>query len=146
MNGNELQITVTQGNDGTVLSLSGRVSVDSSPMLRNRLLAVLRSEATPSVIVDLSKSPYVDCSGIATLIEALKVARNHSVALRLTGVQGRLKNLFEVTGVLSLFERSFHTTGSLTSTLCVNNSETSSPSTITVGAEKDSHLHEQDQW
>ena len=31
-------------------------------------------------------------------------------------------------------------------TLCVNNSETSSPSTITVGAEKDSHLHEQDQW
>ena len=30
--------------------------------------------------------------------------------------------------------------------LCVNNSETSSPSTITVGAEKDSHLHEQDQW
>jgi hypothetical protein len=31
-------------------------------------------------------------------------------------------------------------------TLCVNNSETSSPSTISVGAEKDSHLHEQDQW
>ncbi len=30
--------------------------------------------------------------------------------------------------------------------LCVNNSETSLPSTITVGAEKDSHLHEQDQW
>jgi hypothetical protein len=30
--------------------------------------------------------------------------------------------------------------------LCVNNSETSSPSTISVGAEKDSHLHEQDQW
>ena len=30
--------------------------------------------------------------------------------------------------------------------LCVNNSETSSLSTISVGAEKDSHLHEQDQW
>jgi hypothetical protein len=30
--------------------------------------------------------------------------------------------------------------------LRANISETSSPSTITVGAEKDSHLHEQDQW
>ena len=115
MNANELQIAVTQGDDATILSLSGRVSVDSSPMLRNRLLAVLRSKARPAVIVDLTKSPSVDCSGIATLIEALKIARNHNVALRLTGLQGRLKNLFEVTGVLSLFEGSSHTTGSSTS-------------------------------
>lgn len=58
-------------------------------MLRNRLLAVLRSEAGPAVIVDLTRTPYVDCSGIAILIEALKIARNRNVALRLTGLQGR---------------------------------------------------------
>jgi len=84
-------------------------------MLRNRLLALLRSEASPAVIVDLTKSPSVDCSGIATLVEALKIARNHNVAFRLTGLQGRLKNLFEVTGVLSLFEGSPYTTGPSTS-------------------------------
>ena len=112
MNGNELQIAVTQGDDATILSLSGRVSVDSSPTLRKRLLAVLRSEARRAVIVDLTQSPSIDCSGIATLVEALKIARNHSVALRLTGLQGRLRNLFAVTGVLSLFEASSHTTGS----------------------------------
>jgi anti-anti-sigma factor len=113
MNTNELQIAVTQGEDATTLSLSGRVSVDSSPILRNCLLAVLRSEARPrALIVDFTKSPYVDVSGIATLIEALKIARNHNIAFRLTGVQGRLKNLFEVAGVLSLFEASSHTTGS----------------------------------
>jgi len=115
MNANELQIAVTQSENATVLSLSGRVSVDSSPMLRNRLLAVLRSEARPAVIVDLTNTPSVDCSGIATLVEALKIARSHHVALRLTGLQGRLKNLFEVTGVLSLFEGSSYTTGPSTS-------------------------------
>jgi len=115
MNANELQIAVTQGDNAIILSLSGRVSVDSSPMLRNRLLTILRSEARPSVIVNLTKSPSVDCSGIATLIEALKVARNHKVALRLTGLHGRLKNLFEVTGVLCLFEGSSHAPGSSTS-------------------------------
>jgi anti-sigma B factor antagonist len=115
MNANELQVAVTQGDDATILSLSGRVSVDSSPTLRKRLLAVLRSEARPAVIVDLTKSPSVDCSGIATLVEALKIARNYNVALHLTGLQGRLKNLFEVTGVLSLFEGSSCTNGPSTS-------------------------------
>jgi anti-sigma B factor antagonist len=116
MNANELQIAVTQGDDATIVSLSGRVSVDSSPMLRHQLLSVLNSKSTTAmVVVDLSKAPYVDLSGIATLIEALKNARNHNVGLRLTGLQGRLKNLFEVSGVLSLFEGSSHTTGSSTS-------------------------------
>ncbi len=106
----ELQIVITQDEDATVLSLSGRVSVDSSPMLRKRLQTVLRSDS-PVVIVDLTKSPSVDCSGIATLVEALKIARYHHVALRLRGLQGRLKNLFEVTGVMSLFEESSTATG-----------------------------------
>jgi ATP-dependent DNA helicase RecQ len=43
-----------------------------------------------------------------------------------------------------IVEKNFSPQG--TAPLCVNNSETSSPSTISVGAEKDSHLHEQDQW
>ncbi len=112
MNGNELQIAVTQGEDGTILCLSGRVSVDSSPLLRSRLLAVLRSKQSLTVIVDLTKSSSVDCSGIATLIEALKVARNHNVDLRLTGLHGRLKNLFEISGVMSLFGGCSPTTAS----------------------------------
>ncbi len=106
MNANELQISVIQRDDATVVALSGRISVDSSPLLRNRLLALLRSEATPAVIVDLTASSSVDCSGIATLVEALKIARSHKLAVRLNGLQGRLKNLFAVTGVLSLFEES----------------------------------------
>ncbi len=112
MNATDLRIAVTQHDDATVLSLSGRVSVDSSPMLRKRLLAVLRSETRRAVMVDLTTSPSIDCSGIATLVEALKIARNHNVHLRLTGLQGRLKNLFEITGVLSLFEGRLLTDGS----------------------------------
>src|SRR5512138_3567430 len=106
MNSNELEIAVTQDEQATVLSLSGRVSVDSSPMLRDRLLRVLRSEARTAVTVDLSGSPSVDCSGIATLVEGLKIARQRNVVLQLTGLQGRVKKLFEVTGVLCLFEES----------------------------------------
>lgn len=56
------------------------------------------------MIIDLAKVTYIDSSGVATLIEGLKVARQRQAALRLVGLEGRLLHLFEATGVLSLFE------------------------------------------
>ncbi len=99
-----LEITVDSDEAGTVFRLRGRVTIDSSPALRDRLLAMLRGQAPTAVIFDLSEVPYIDSSGIATLIEGLKVARNRQIAFCLQGLQGRLLHLFEVTGVLTLFK------------------------------------------
>ena len=87
------------------MRLNGRLNIDSSPTLRDRLLEVLREPSAKTVIVDLARASYIDSSGIATLIEGLKVARNRQIELRLQGLQGRLLHLFETTGVLALFER-----------------------------------------
>ena len=63
-------------------------------------------QAPTAVIFDLTEVPYIDSSGIATLIEGLKIARNRQIAFCLQGLQGRLLHLFEVTGVLALFKAS----------------------------------------
>jgi anti-anti-sigma factor len=99
-----LQITVDRGEDGTLVRLSGRLSIDSSPALRERLLALLQAEPPETVIVDLRETPYIDLSGIATLIEALKIARDRSTTLRLQGLHDYLLHFLEVTGLLPLFE------------------------------------------
>ena len=99
-----LEITVDSDEAGTVFRLRGRVTIDSSPALRDRLLAMLRGQAPTALIFDLSEVPYIDSSGIATLIEGLKIARNRQTAFCLQGLQGRLLHLFEVTGVLTLFK------------------------------------------
>jgi len=99
-----LEITVDGYEEGTVFRLRGRVTIDSSPALRERLLAMLRGQPPTAVIFDLSEVPYIDSSGIATLIEGLKIARNRQTAFCLQGLQGRLLHLFEVTGVLALFK------------------------------------------
>jgi anti-sigma B factor antagonist len=102
---NNLTISVDQvGNDATV-RLSGRVDVDSSPDLRDRLRTLLSEEGLPqAVIVDLAGVSYIETSGIATLIEALRIARHHQIKFRLQGLSGAVLRLFEVTGVLALFE------------------------------------------
>jgi anti-sigma B factor antagonist len=78
-----LEINVDHGEEGALVRLNGRLSIDSSPALRERLLALLQSEPPEAVIVDLTEAPYIDLSGIATLIEALKIARNRGTTLRL---------------------------------------------------------------
>ena len=86
------------------MRLNGRLNIESSPLLRDRLLCLLRDSSVKTVIIDLAKVSYIDSSGIATLIESLKVARHRRVALQLKGLEGRFLHLLEVTGILALFE------------------------------------------
>jgi anti-sigma B factor antagonist len=102
-----LKISVDQVGKDAMVQLSGRVDVDSSPDLRDRLRTLLSEEALPqTVIVDLAGVSYIETSGIATLIEALRIARHHQTNFRLQGLSGAVLRLFEVTGVLALFEAS----------------------------------------
>ena len=100
-----LKIAVDRVGEDAMLQLSGRVDVDSSPDLRCHLRTLL-SEAplAQTLIVDLAGVSYIETSGIATLIEALRIARPRQIIFRLQGLSGAALRLFEVTGVLALFE------------------------------------------
>ena len=102
-----LKISVDQVGKDAVVRLTGRIDVDSSPDLRDRLRTLLAEEALPqTIIVDLAGVPYIETSGVATLIESLRIARHHQINFRLQGLSGAVLRLFEVTGVLALFEAS----------------------------------------
>ena len=93
--------TVANEN-GASASLYGRIDIDSSPAVRDQLVALLHAPHPRTVSIDLSAVTHIDSSGVATLIEALKIARNCKTELRLQGLH-RLHRLFEATGILSLF-------------------------------------------
>jgi anti-sigma B factor antagonist len=100
-----LQIIVESGDKRAVMYLQGRLSIESSPDLRGRLLAMLRTQFPPeTLVIDFEAVSYMDTSGIATLIEALKIARIGGIAMHLQGLQGRLLHLFQATGIGSLFD------------------------------------------
>lgn len=100
-----LEIAIRDGEEGITMRLCGRLNIHSSPALRDRLLASFQAQSLRSVVVDFSDVSYVDSSGIATLIEGLKMARQRRTTLCLLGLQGRLLHLFEITGMLGLFDK-----------------------------------------
>jgi anti-sigma B factor antagonist len=100
-----LEITVDRSGNDAIVRLSGRITVDSSPDLRDALQAILSTQPLPGTItVGLAGVSYIETSGAATLIEALRIARHHQISFRLRGLSGASLRLFEVTGVLSLFD------------------------------------------
>ncbi len=98
-------------NGDALVCLSGRLSIDSSPGVRNQLLAILDQESPSTLTVDLAEVTYIDVSGIATLVETLKIARARKTALRLKGLHDRPRYLLEVTGLLRLFDTNGPTDG-----------------------------------
>jgi anti-anti-sigma factor len=100
-----IEIAVDHCRADTIVSLKGRVDVDSSPDVRDRLLAILLTNPLPhAVSVDLAGVISIEASGIATLIEALKVARNREIRFHVQG-RGSVLQLFESAGLLALFDK-----------------------------------------
>lgn len=95
---------MAHGDESLIVRLNGRLNIESSPVLRDQLLCLLRDLSVKIVIIDLMNISYIDSSGVATLIEALKVARHRRIRLQLNGMKDRLLHLFEVTGLVALFE------------------------------------------
>jgi len=55
------------------------------------------------MVIDLSAISYMDMSGIATLLEALKAAHERSVRLSLAGMSGQVRMLAEVAQLDAIF-------------------------------------------
>lgn len=87
----------------TTVAFEGRIAVNNSDKMRRKLLAALRSRPA-QITVDLSQVTYMDSSGLATLLEAVRVARKQGTRLVLEGLSGQPRQLFEVADLRGLFE------------------------------------------
>ena len=78
------------------ISFEGRISVDNSNEMRDRLSAALKLKPK-ELTVDLSRVTSIDISGLATLLEATRIARSQGTRLAITGMQGQVQLLFAIT-------------------------------------------------
>jgi anti-sigma B factor antagonist len=105
----KMAIQIVENKDSALVCPSGRIDIDSSPSLRDQLLALLRGRYITMVRIDLSAVTSIDSSAVATLAEALKIARAGKTELRLQGLHDELLRIFEFTGLVSLFNGSSQT-------------------------------------
>lgn len=86
-----------------IVPFDGRITVDNSNEMRERLRAALKP-MPKALTVDLSQVTSIDISGLATLVEATRMARRQGTRLVLAGIQGQPAYLLEVARLDQLFD------------------------------------------
>ncbi|MHC4274097.1 MAG: STAS domain-containing protein [Planctomycetota bacterium] len=91
----ELEIHTEDIADGVILRPVGEIDLSCAAMLRQRLSRV--QDGRPArLVVDLSAVPYMDSSGVATLVEAMQIARRTGSKLVLAALQEKVRSIFEI--------------------------------------------------
>lgn len=95
-------VRTEQRGGATVVLPSGEIDLNASPVLRQELKKI--SAARPQrLIVNLAGVPYMDSSGVATLVEAMQMARKNSTRLVLCGMQDKVRSIFEIARLDTVF-------------------------------------------
>lgn len=84
-----------------VLHLTGEVDLSNSSLVRSALLNILIDGK--SVIVDFTNLSYIDSSGMATLVEALNIAKQSKLSLIIAAANGAPKQVLELTRLNQVF-------------------------------------------
>jgi len=88
---------------GRLLALTGEVDFSKAPELRQSLMDVISAESPRKLVIDMAGISYMDSSGVATLVEAMQAQRKGQRAMVLCGLQPRVRSVFEISRLDSVF-------------------------------------------
>jgi anti-sigma B factor antagonist len=88
----------------TILDISGDIDLANSPAMRKVLLGEIKDKHTPKVLLNLKNVRYIDSSGIASLVEGLKAARDSGARLILYGLSPSVREVLELSRLQKIFE------------------------------------------
>jgi anti-sigma B factor antagonist len=86
----------------TTVSFEGRLTIPNANAMRRTLADALRQGAA-QLTIDFLGVTYIDSSGVATLVEAMRIAAQQGTRLVLAGVNGQPQYLFCATQFDQIF-------------------------------------------
>jgi anti-sigma B factor antagonist len=101
--GRILKINVEDRPEAVIVHLVGEVDLNVSPKLR-AALKDLTAAKKPLIVVDMAEVPYIDSSGVATLVECLQSVSRYRGQLRLCQLTKRASGVFEISRLDTVFK------------------------------------------
>jgi len=90
------------GDDSYIISLSGEVGLYTAPDFKQQLLQVI-GDGAKQVIVDLSKTTFIDSTTLGVLVGGVKRLRPNGGQLSLVCSNRKITKTFEITGLDRVF-------------------------------------------
>jgi anti-sigma B factor antagonist len=98
----ELELSTERKDAEVVVHASGRITAAASAKLQSTVRGLI--PGSKRVVLDLKDVHYIDSSGIGALVSVHLAAGKAQSALELTNLQPRIRDLFELTRLMTVFE------------------------------------------
>lgn len=99
-----LVITPRKLDDVVILDLSGRITIgEGTLMLRDQIRKSL-GEGYNKFLLNLDDVNYIDSSGLGELVTAFTTVRNQGGQLKLLNLTKRIRDLLQITKLLTVFD------------------------------------------
>lgn len=98
-----LKIDQSEHNSKTRITVRGEVDLYTSPDLRKAIMKAVPASRS-GVEIELSGVEYMDSSGVATLVEGFKIARESSTSFVLVAPSSSVRRVLELARLDSVFE------------------------------------------
>ena len=87
-----------------IVDLSGKITLgESTGILRDELRSLL-SQGTKHIILNMKDVTYVDSAGLGELVGAYTTATNQGGAVKLLHLQGKMRDLMQITKLFTIFQ------------------------------------------
>lgn len=98
-----MNIEVRTENNISILDAEGKIDATSNQILKDKIKELV-AEGQHNIVLNMEKVPFVNSTGLGTLVGILKELRGLKGTVKLIHLQPYVQELFEVTQLVKVFE------------------------------------------
>jgi anti-sigma B factor antagonist len=98
-----LTTKVRRVGDVSIVDLHGKITLgENTGILRDELKSLL-AQGTKNIVLNMAGVSYVDSAGLGELVGAYTTATNQGGSVKLLNMQGKMKDLMQITKLHTIF-------------------------------------------
>lgn len=98
-----MKIEMCPKGDVIICNIEGDIDINTAPEAK-KVFDKIAHDRQKKILFNMEKVAYVDSSGLATLVAALKGFKGSGGRLKLINLTTKVKSLFEITKLEKLFD------------------------------------------
>lgn len=99
-----LKISAHETDGATVLALDGRVILGEETNSLRQKVKTLLADGKKKIVLNMERATQLDSVGLGTLVGLQASAKAHGASVHLSNLGPRLKEILQVTKLLTVFE------------------------------------------
>ena len=100
-----MKLSTQEMGDFFILDIEGEVDAEHAPQLKKAVTRI-KEGAFKGIALDFAKVGFIDSTGLGILISLMRDLKEQGRHLRLVGLVGEVRSIFEITRLYKVFDLS----------------------------------------